>query len=187
MPILAPEPDLFPTDLLDRPEVGQEAERTWWAMYCRPQHEKQLMRRLRPLGIPYYAPLVPKRCRSQAARVRVAYVPLFTGYVFMYGDNSHRYAALTTSCVSRSLVVPDALRLVEDLRSIHRLIASGAPLTVEARLQPGTRVRIRSGSFMGLEGVIIRRDRRMRLLVAVNFLQQGASVLLDECQLESLD
>ncbi len=187
MPILAREPDLYPADLLDRPELGEGVEQTWWAMYCRPQHEKQLMRRLRPLGISYYAPLVPKRCRSQAARVRVAYVPLFAGYVFVYGDNSQRYAALTTSCVSRSLVVPDALRLVQDLRSIHRLIATGAPLTPEARLQSGTRVRIRSGSFMGWEGVVIRRDRRLRLLVAVNFLQQGASVLLDECQLESVD
>jgi transcription antitermination factor NusG len=187
MPVLAREPDLYPGDLLDRPDLGQGAEQTWWAMYCRPQHEKQLMRRLRPLGIAHYAPLVGKQCRSQAARVRQAYVPLFTGYVFVYGDESHRYAAVSTSCVSRSLVVPDPLRLTQDLRSIQRLIQSGAPLTLEARLQPGTRVRIRSGSFMGLEGVILRRDRRLRLLVAVNFLQQGASVLLDECQLESVD
>jgi transcriptional antiterminator RfaH len=186
MPVLAREPDLYPLDLLDRPGLGEEAERTWWAMYCRPQHEKQLMRRLRPLGIPYYAPLVAKQCRSQAARVRQAYVPLFTGYVFVYGDESQRYTAVTTSCISRSLAVPDPPRLTEDLRSIQRLILTGAPLTMEARLQPGERVRIRSGSFMGLEGVIIRRDRRLRLLVAVNFLQQGASVLLDECQLESL-
>jgi transcriptional antiterminator RfaH len=184
MTVLAREPDLYPVDLFDRPELGDEAGQTWWAMYCRPQHEKQLMRRLRPLGIPHYAPLVAKQCRSQAARVRQAYVPLFTGYVFVYGDESHRYAALTTSCVSRSLVVPDPLRLTQDLRDIRQLILTGAPLTLEARLQPGARVRIRSGSFMGLEGVVIRRDRHLRLLVAVNFLQQGASVLLDECQLE---
>ena len=66
------------------------------------------------------------------------------------------------------------------------MIASGEPLTAEARLEAGQIVRIRSGALMGLEGVIIRRANETRLLVAVNFLQRGASVQVDDCQLERL-
>lgn len=43
---------------------------------------------------------------------------------------------------------------------------------------------IRSGPFLGIEGFILRRHGQVRLLVAVDFLQQGASVLLDECEVE---
>jgi transcriptional antiterminator RfaH len=112
---------------------------------------------------------------------------LFPGYVFVYGDERARYAALTTDCVSRWLPVADPAALTRDLRHIQHLIEIGAPLTLEARLQPGMRVRIRSGMFLGLEGAIIRRENRLRLLVAVKFLQQGASVLLDDCQVEPAD
>jgi transcription antitermination factor NusG len=187
MPVLAREPDLFPADLLERLALGEDEPLTWWAMYCRSQREKQLMRRLQPLGVAHYCPLVAKRTRSSAARIRTAYVPLFPGYVFLYGDERDRYAALTTDCVSRWLPVADPVALTRDLRHIQHLIEIGAPLTLEARLQPGMRVRIRSGPFLGLEGTIIRREKRLRLLVAVKFLQQGASVLLDDCQVESAD
>jgi transcription antitermination factor NusG len=187
MPVLAREPDLFPADLLDRPDLGEDEQFSWWAMYCRSQREKQLMRRLQSLGVAHYGPLVAKRSRSRAARIRTAYVPLFPGYVFVYGDERARYAALTTDCVSRWLPVADPAALTRDLRHIQHLIEIGAPLTLEARLQPGMRVRIRSGMFLGLEGAIIRRENRLRLLVAVKFLQQGASVLLDDCQVEPAD
>lgn len=186
MTVLAREPDLYPEDLLDRVECDVPPEHVWWAIYCRPQHEKQLMRRLRPLEVPFYSPLVARRTRAPSGRVRTAYVPLFPGYVFIHGDVSHRYAALTTSCVSRWLPVSDGGLLTHDLRQIHRLIEIGAPLTAEARLAPGVRVQIRSGPFLGFEGTVLRRDKETRLLVAVNFLKQGASVLLEDCQVERL-
>jgi len=187
MPILAREPDLHPENLLDRPELGLEEKATWWGMYCLARQEKQLMRRLRALDVPFYSPLIKKRYRSPSGRVRTSHVPLFAGYVFVYGDKSHRHIAKSTGCVSRWLVSPDPEALTADLRQIRRLIELGAPLTVEARMQPGTRVRIRSGPFADLEGVIIRRANKTRFLVAVNFIQQGASVLLDDCQLEWID
>lgn len=187
MPILARESDLYPEDLLDRPELGLEKGVTWWAMYCRARQEKQLMRRLRALDVPFYSPLLKKRFRSPSGRVRTSHVPLFASYVFIYGDVDRRYTAQSTGCVSRWLVPSDPEALTGDLRQIRRLIESGAPLTVEARLQPGARVRIRSGPFVDLEGVILRRAKETRLLVAVNFIQQGASVLLDDCQLERID
>ena len=46
MPILAEEPELFPEDLLDRPEVGQEDGKQWWVVHTRPRQEKSLARTL---------------------------------------------------------------------------------------------------------------------------------------------
>jgi transcriptional antiterminator RfaH len=184
MPILAREPDTFPDGLLDCPEATRAEAGVWWAFYCRSRQEKQLMRRLRQLAVPFCSPFVSQRSRQAGGRIRTAYVPLFPGYVFAYGNEADRYTAMTTGCVSRWLAVPDGPALIHDLRHIRRLIETDAPLTVESRLEPGVRVRICSGPFLGIEGTVLRRHGQTRLLVAVDFLQQGASVALDECEVE---
>ena len=186
MPILEREPDTFPESLLDEGGSAFNALRPWWALYSLPRHEKQLVRKLRLAGLAHYCPFVSKRYRSPAGRIRVSHVPLFAGYVFLCGDGEERGRALATNCVSRVLEVPCAADLVEDLRRIRRLVCSNAALTVESRLKPGSRVRVRSGAFAGYEGTILQRQGQTRLIVSVRFLQQGASVELDDCQLEPL-
>jgi transcriptional antiterminator RfaH len=186
VPILPAEPDIYPEDLLDEGETPDGAPSQWWAMYTMARQEKELMRRLRDLRVPFCCPLVKRRTRSPSGRVRVSHVPLFSSYVFVCGDEQQRYRALTTNCVSRCLEVPDALCLVRDLRQIRQLIATDAPLTPEARLTPGRRVRVRAGSMTGLEGTVVKRRGKDWLVVAVEFLQQGASVLLEDFQVEAL-
>src|SRR5262245_17214544 len=186
MPTLAAETDLYPIDLLDRDDWTNEEERRWWALYTRSRCEKELMRRLRALEIPHYGPTMEKRGRTPQGRIRTAFVPLFANYVFFYGDPSQRYAALTTNCVSRDLPVFDGRQLAFDLRQLRQLLISGAPVLPESRLEPGARVRVSTGPLTGHEGTVLRRRGETRLLVAVRFLQQGASVQIDECDLEPL-
>ena len=76
--------------------------------------------------------------------------------------------------------------LVEDLRQIRNLILTDAPLAPEVRLQPGQKVRVKSGVFKGFEGTILRRENEVRLLIGVRYMGRGASVALDDCQLEPL-
>jgi transcriptional antiterminator RfaH len=185
MPILLPESDLYPDDLLVRSTDGNPA-RQWRAFYLLSRREKDFMRRLRAMEIAHYCPIIAKRNRSPAGRVRTSYVPLFAGYVFVYGTEEDRYQAMTTNCVSRWMPVADGAALAADLRQIQRLIANGAPLTPESRLEPGEPVRIKRGPFADLEGVIVKRHGQTRLVVAVRFLQQGASILLDDYEVESI-
>jgi transcriptional antiterminator RfaH len=186
MPILACEPDLYPSDLFDSTQPYLETEGRWFACYCRPNQEKQLMRRLVRHEVAHYCPLVPKKNRSPAGRIRTSHIPLFTGYVFIHGDETVRYTAMTTDCVSRWLDVPDSESLEVDLKRIYQLILSGESLEAESRLVPGTPVRVRRGPFEGMSGVIIHRHGQCRLLIAVNFLQQGASVLIDQYDVEQI-
>jgi transcription antitermination factor NusG len=186
MPILPREPDIYPVELLERLCQDDRQTGQWWAMYTLARREKELMRRLRGLNISFYAPLVHRRTRSPGGRVRESYVPLFPSYVFVHGTEQQRHQALVTNCISRCLAVPDAEQLVRDLRQIQRLIELDAPLTVEARIEPGRRVRVRSGPMAGLEGTVIKRRGKDWLVVAVEFLQQGASVLLEDFQVEPL-
>lgn len=186
MPILAAETDVFPEDLLAREDLTLDGETRWWAVYTRSRQEKQLMRGLTSLRIAFYCPIVPHRFRSPAGRMRTSYLPLFANYLFMRGDSHDRYRALTTNLVSKTIEVENGPELIHDLRQIQRLIQIGAPMSLEARLQPGCKVRIKSGPLSGVEGVVLRRQGANLLFVAVNFLQQGALVKLEDYEVESL-
>jgi transcriptional antiterminator RfaH len=186
MPILACEPDVFPENLLDS-EGGADVGGQWWLLYTMSRHEKNLMRRLHAAEIPFYAPLVKLCKRSPGGRMRTTYAPLFPGYVFLNGDDARRREALASNCVSRCLSVADTGKLVDDLRQIRRLIDADAPLMPESSLEPGRRIRVCYGPLRGLEGVVVKRHGQRRLLVAVEFLQQGASVQIEDCSVEPTD
>jgi len=186
MPILERETDLHPGDLFEREELGEESDHRWWVFFTRSRREKEMMRKLLAMDVPFYGPVMPQSHRSPSGRLRTAYLPLFANYVFVYGDGSARYAALTTNCVSRTIEVEDGTGLSRDLRRIRRLIESGAPLTPERRLEAGNRVRVRTGTFQGLEGAVIKRQGKARLLISVDFLQQGASLTLGDCEVERI-
>jgi transcriptional antiterminator RfaH len=181
---------MWPSDLLEWSELEQDpvdGQPRWWALYSRPRFEKKLMRWLRLMEIPHFGPLIPRKRRTRSGRVRTAYLPLFTSYVFLFGTAEQRYEAMTTDCVSHWRRVNYCPKLTADLRNIRQLIDSGLPLSPERRLRPGMRVVVRSGTLAGIEGVIIRRHGKERLLVAVDFIQQGASVLLADFEVERID
>lgn len=183
MPILPAEPDCHPPNLLDLEDV---TDLPWWLLYTKSRQEKQLMRHLRKLDLMHYAPQIAHRRRSPAGRVRTTYAPLFNNYVFLCGDDEARYEAVCTGCVQKATAINDTDEFVSDLRQIRDLINLGVPLTLESRLEPGQRVRVRSGAFMGYEGTILRREQETRLLVSVHFMEQGVSVKLEDCQLEPI-
>lgn len=187
MPILKREIDHFPANLLEADGILAHSPGRWWALYTRSRREKDLMRRLQAQKIAFYCPIVEQQHRSPNGRLRTSYIPLFANYVFLRGDEQDRYNALTTGCISRDIEVPDPERLVRDLRQVHDLIDLGTDLTPEARIDTGARVRVKTGVLTGQVGTVIERRGQRRLLVAVDFLQQGASVELTSCDLEPFD
>ena len=196
MPILQQETSVYPDSLLTEPpylnggpvaedEFDDGLERRWWAVYTKSRQEKSLARHLVGHDIPFYLPLIPKDNIIRSKRVR-SHIPLFSGYMFLFGNEEERVTTLTTNRISAIIPVPDQERLVHDLANVQELIERNAPLAIEQRLDSGDMVRIRTGSLAGLEGVVVKRHGKTRLLVAVTYLQQGVSVEIDDCALEQL-
>ncbi len=185
MPILEAEVSHFPSDLFGLYSTRDE-DRFWWAVYTRSRQEKALARELHAFRIPFYLPLIAKDHLIRGRRVR-SHVPLFGGYIFLYGSESERLQSLKTNRISTMLPVPDQEQLLHDLQQVQKLIEAEAPLTIESRLDSGRLVRIRGGSMAGLEGMVLKRCGQSRLQVAVNFLQKGVSVEIDDFLLEAID
>jgi transcriptional antiterminator RfaH len=184
MPILAPEANVFPGNLLeDFTELS--TDRRWWAIYTKSRQEKSLARQLLGLEVPFYLPLIPKVASIGGRRFK-SMLPLFGGYLFVYGTDEERVQALATNRVAQAWAAPQADEMTRDLQQVRALIESGVPLTIEGRLQAGQRVRVKSGALLGLEGTVLSRRGEDRLLVAVQFLQQGVSIQINDYQLEPI-
>ncbi len=181
MPILAAEPDIFPVSLLETPP-----DLPWWVVYTRSRQEKQLVRKLRAAGVNHYCPCIQRRTRGAHGRTLTSYVPLFPNYVFLNGTHDARLAALKTNHVSRILDVLRPNELIHDLFQIRGLILSGEPISPEAKLEAGSRVRVKSGPFKAYEGIVIQRQGKTRLIVDVRFMNQGASVEIEDYLLEPI-
>lgn len=185
MPVLPAEPDLFPESLFTDAGLPGQGERTWYVLHTKPRQEKSLARYLRERRVSFYLPQVQKRWRLRG-RPMTSFMPLFAGYVFLLGNREERVQALTTNRVVRTLDVTNQVRLWDDLRNVQRLIASGEPITPEDQLVPGATVEIKSGPLAGLRGTILRTATGRRFVVQVDFIQRGASVLLDDYTLERI-
>ena len=178
---------MYPENLLKDPEQFADAEKYWWCVYTMSRREKDLMRRLTALRISHFGPTIPKRYRSPAGRLRTSFIPMFPNYVFMLGNEQDRIRAMTTNCISNCTIVEDRERLVKDLLQISQIVLADVPLTPEAKLEAGNYVRVKTGPFSGYEGTVVRREGKTRLLLSIQFLEQGVSMELDEAVLESLN
>jgi transcriptional antiterminator RfaH len=188
MPILGAEPCSFPDELLAEASPwapDEDSERRWWVVYTKSRQEKALARQLYGQQLSFYLPLVPQDHLIRGRRVR-ALVPLFQGYVFLFGTPDERVQSLTTNRISRILPVSRQDELGRELTQLRMLIALGIPLTAERRLAPGQQVRIRTGPLAGFEGTVTQRRGGERLLIAVTYLQQGVSIEINDFMVEAI-
>lgn len=187
MPALAEETSLFPDNLFALKPAEQD--RTWWAVHTKARQEKALARELLALEVPFYLPLVKKYSLLRGRRV-CAHLPLFQSYVFLCLQGEERQKLFdhrrVAARMAHMLPVRDADLLQRELAQLNRLIASKSPITLEERLEPGQRVRIKTGPMKGMEGTLLVRRSETRLLVAIDFIQQGASIEVHDFQLEPL-
>lgn len=115
-------------------------------------------------------------------------LPLFPGYVFVRLALCDRLDVLKIPSVVRLVGfngIPTALpdQEMEILRSglSQRLRAAPHPF-----LTIGRRVRIKSGSLQGLEGVLLRRKSNLRVILSVALIQRSIALDIDSMDLEEV-
>ena len=157
----------------------------WFACHTKPRCEKKLDVLLDSLGWEHYLPLVSRKHRY-GNRTRMNTLPLFPGYVFARVPMEQKARLYQQQLLARTLPILDEKTFLKQMADIRSLIAAGIELSLKSRLLPGTKVRICSGSFRGLEGIVkdpARRDDG--IIIILDILQQGvhAKVPLEDIEL----
>jgi len=155
----------------------------WWVAHTKARNEKALAWDLLRREISYFLPM-RHHIFFSGGRRRHGLLPLFTSYLFFCGDEQARRLALATNRVCRVLDVPNQQRLIGELAAIQRALAAKADLELYPRPAVGERCRVRAGPFLGIEGVVVERRTRARLVLDVHLIQQGAALEVDADLLE---
>ncbi len=157
------------------------AEPHWYACYTRARHEKQVEGLLAQKGLESYLPTVPQ-LRQWKDRKKLVAWPLFPSYVF---------ARFTLRDVHDVLVVPGVSTIVradgrptpipdEELANVRRFVEvvaeTGTVPEVRPLIHEGDWVRIVDGPFVGVEGRVVERRGRRRVLVGLGAIGQGIEV-----------
>ena len=175
-----------PIPSIDFAAVSLGTERQlWFAAYTLPRHEKVVAEQLGLRQVETYLPLYLS-ARRWAERRALVQLPLFPGYVFVRISASERIRVLDHPGVLRLVTfngrpapLPDG-----EIEQLHAALELGKAQPFPF-LIPGRRVRVRSGPAAGLEGTILRRKGRMRLVVSVEAIQRSIIFDLDATDLES--
>ena len=162
---------------------------TWYVLYTRPRHEKQVHQELCDKGLDAFLPTFKVR-RRWSDRYKIVEVPLFKNYVFVNLDDFTRHSAATLRPYGAVSFVtfdgkPAPIPQLE-IDAIRRLVDSELPYNLHPYLKVGRKVRVRLGPLQGCEGILIRKKNIARLVLSVHLLQQSVSVEVDADVVEAL-
>jgi transcription antitermination factor NusG len=170
-------------------EPGAEREemgRAWYALYVAHQHEKRVAESLAAKRIEAFLPLY-REVRQWSDRRKWVSVPLFPCYVFVESGLEHRMEMLTIPGVrgyvsfdSRPAEIP-----ASEIDALRRAVAH-SKIEPHPFLRDGDWVRVKSGVFAGIEGILVRRKGETRLVLSVEMLRKSASIEIDAAQTEKI-
>lgn len=162
-----------------------EADLNWYALYTCPRHEKCVAHQIEERSIKCFLPLY-RSVRRWKDRRKELELALFPGYVFVHLALKDRLRILQLPSVVRLVsfngqpaVLPDAA--IEELR---QRLAGGRRIEPHPYLGVGRRVRVCAGPMQGLEGIIVRRKDRCRIVFSLDLIMRSVAVEVDECEVE---
>jgi transcription termination/antitermination protein NusG len=156
----------------------------WYAARTLPRHEKVVAEHLGRFPFESYLPLYQAERNWKGRRAEIL-LPLFPGYVFVKTNLTGRVQVLRHPSVSglvcfngKPAPLPE-----EEIEHLRQWLASRSaepyPFMVE-----GKRVRVKAGPLAGMEGVIVRRKGKNRLVVTIDALERSIAFEVDTFEME---
>ena len=163
-------------------------EQHWFALRTRFRHEKIVCNRLTQQGLEHLLPTLV-RVSQWTDRKKLIEVPLFPGYCFARFSAQERLSVLNAPGVLQIVSGgPDPEPIpYEEIDAVKRLTQSGLAYEPYASLSEGTAVEIIRGPLAGVRGRLIRKERHDYVLIAVQLIQQGATVKIDINDISPID
>jgi len=172
--------DIETAHVLGGAEMAADTQLRWYAVYTCANHEKRVAEQLTVRSVQHFLPTYSSVRKWKDRRVKLE-MPLFPGYVFVRLALRNRLQALR---------VPGLVRLVgfngmptaltdDEIERLKKGLASGVHVEPHPFLTVGRRVRITSGSFAGLEGIVKRKKKNLRVVISLEVIQRSVAVHVD--------
>ena len=160
--------------------VDSNYEPRWYAVYTRSRHEKQIRRQLEGNVPECFLPLYEVARRWKNGNALVAY-PLFPGYLFVRISFADRMRVVTTPgvvCIVGTRRGPTAIP-DQEMDAFRSCFERQIRMEPHPYLRLGRRVRVKAGPFAGMEGVLVRKKGKLRLIVSIDLIARSVAVDID--------
>jgi transcription antitermination factor NusG len=162
------------------------ADLPWHVLQVRSNFERRVVQHLAVRSVEHYLPMYKERVKW-TDRTVLTERPLFAGYVFARFLPPSRITVVSVPGVVRSLG-DEQINLVSsaELGKIRDGLASGLLLRPHSCVAVGARVRIRTGLFEGVEGVVTEFRQQCKVILALTAVRQCFSLEVDLGEIEVL-
>ena len=159
----------------------------WYAVSVRPRYERLVSRHLEQRGVNYLLPIYRSMRRWKDRRKELE-MALFPGYVFVNIDARDRLGVLMVPGALRFVTFQGQLAAVadSDIRALESSMSAGLGAKPHPYLRQGRRVQVKRGPLAGVEGIVIRRKERFRLVLSIDLIMRSVVVEVDESDVEPL-
>lgn len=153
--------------------ASESSAERWYIAYTLARHEKAIAQRLSLEAVPCFVPLYSEKRMWRQRRVELT-LPLFPCYVFVKMRLEAKTRLLSAPGVVRLLTASGAAVVFsdEEMDALQSLLkkwkARPCPLH-----SSGKRVRLKSGPFAGLEGTIVQRNGKRKLIVTLDLISSA--------------
>ncbi len=149
----------------------------WWVLKARPRCEKKIQSLLQEQGQQVFLPCRASR-REYSSKSVTFTVPLFPGYVFSQFSPLQKSAVLASTPSAGLIEVADQHTFIRQIDALQELLNRTQEVELCPFIEQGKRVRITSGKFRGMEGIVARYSRKKRLILSLDLLRQSVEVEL---------
>lgn len=178
------------TEITTRPlpisAVAQD-QQNWYAACTSANHEKHVADQFTQRSIEHFLPLYDSIRTWKDRRVRLK-LPLFPGYIFVRIPLREQLRVLQTPSVARLVGFNGKPVAIGDqeLESLRCAVSQSLQLEPYPYLTVGQRVRVLTGPLIGREGILMRRNSALHVVLSMDLLQRSILVQIDLASLEPL-
>jgi transcription elongation factor/antiterminator RfaH len=175
-------PSLPPAStVLLRSQTTASDQLRWYAVYTRSRHEKRIKEQLDSQSLESFLPLYEAVHRWKDRRVLVR-LPVFPGYLFVrILLSEHRKPVVTVPGVVNLVGRPGCPTPIEDheIEALRLCSVRGQSMMPHPYLTAGRRVRVSHGPLADMEGILVRRKGKSRLILSVKLIARAVAVEVD--------
>jgi transcription antitermination factor NusG len=160
---------------------------SWYAAYTYANHEKKAAAEISRRGMESFLPVYRTMRRWSDRRVELE-LPLFPSYVFVRMEMRDRLNLLQVPGVAWLVGfggTPAALP-GEDIEGLRTRLRGQLRADPHPFLTAGRRVCVKCGPLAGLQGILVRRKGKFRLVVSIELIKRAMAVDVDAADVEPL-
>jgi len=162
-------------------DITKTNGKNWFALYTKPRHEFKAQLYLASSSIENYLPTITVT-KKWSDRKKKVIEPIFRGYIFIYVDEKERLRSLQNPSIVRTVNFNGKPAVIPDwqIQNLKIMLAENPEVFITDRIELGTKVKITSGPFTDVVGVVQELNNGTWLAVSIELLQRSILVRLSK-------